>query len=69
MDFLFQEWSKMHFNDKTRENIVKFASDQYEHAKLIVSEIIKKIEIKYVSQIAKIENLLMHQWLTYIFTF
>lgn len=51
LEKLFQEWSKKLYDDKRRDNIVKFAFDYYEHAELIVSQTIKKVESKYVSRL------------------
>ena len=36
--------------NRARDNVVRFASDHYEHAKLIVDRIVRQMQIIYVSR-------------------
>ena len=52
---LFRDWSARLYDDDPRSNlfkIVTFASEHYEHAELIVSQITRKVETNYVSKTA-----------------
>ena len=49
LDPLFREWSSKRFDTHSMNDITVFARDQYEHASLIVNQIITKMESKYVS--------------------